>query len=125
DKCPVCGFVLSTSATAPPSRVACIACGELIPAGSTECPSCGAPQTRAPGPNRTASEDDAPPLLKDSSSYLVEESVPDEAYRLFGMAQRAGKGGVVIARTFAQKGRERLSGPPFAILWLSTGGQDA
>src|SRR5205807_6355479 len=91
DNCPVCGFVLSTSATAPPSRVACIACGELIPAGSTECPSCGAPQTRAPASNRAASEADAPPLCQDSSSYLVEESVPDEAYRLFEIAQRAGK----------------------------------
>jgi len=124
DNCPVCGFVLSTSATAPPSRVACIACGELIPAGSAECPSCGAPQTRAPAPNRAASEDDAPPLLKDSSSYLVEEPVPDEAYRLFEIAQKGGKGAMVITRTFPQKVRERLGGPPFPILWLSNVGKE-
>src|SRR5438876_7286340 len=83
DKCPVCGFVLSTAAVGSPSRIACIACGELIPAGSTDCPSCGAPQAgAASAPARTASEDEPPPLLKDSSSYLVEEAAPDEAYRL-------------------------------------------
>ena len=62
--------------------------------------------------------------MKDSSSYLVEESVPDEAYRLFEIAQRAGKGGMVITRTFPQKVRERLSGPPFPILWLSNVGKE-
>src|SRR5438552_17724136 len=119
DKCPVCGFVLSTAAVGSPSRIACIACGELIPAGSTECPSCGAPQAgAASAPTRTASEDEPPPLLKDSSSYLVEEAAPDEAYRLFQIAQKAGKPGMAITRIFPQKVRERLGGSDLPILWL-------
>src|SRR5256886_5881164 len=125
DNCPVCGFVLSTSATAPPSRGACIACGELIPARSTECPSCGAPQARgASTPVRTTSEDEPPPLLKDSSSYLVAETAPDEAYRLFQIAQKAGKHGMAITRIFPQKVRERLGGSELPILWLSNVGKE-
>jgi len=125
DKCPVCGFVLSTVVVGSPSRIACIACGELIPAGSAECPSCGAPQARAASaPARTASEDEPPPLLKDSSSYLVEEAAPDEAYRLFQIAQKAGKPGMAITRIFPQKVRERLGGSDLPILWLSNVGKE-
>ncbi|TLZ90178.1 MAG: DUF835 domain-containing protein [Methanobacteriota archaeon] len=125
EKCPVCGFVLSTASVGSPSRIACIACGELIPAGSTECPSCGAPQARAAStPARTSSEDEPPPLLKDSSSYLVEEAAPDEAYRLFQIAQKAGKPGMAITRIFPQKVRERLGGSDLPILWLSNVGKE-
>ena len=125
DKCPVCGFVLSTAPIGAPSRIACIACGELIPAGSIECPSCGAPQARGASTLvRTASEDEPPPLLKDSSSYLVEEAAPDEAYRLFQIAQKAGKHGMAITRIFPQKVRERLGGSELPILWLSSVGKE-
>jgi RNA polymerase subunit RPABC4/transcription elongation factor Spt4 len=125
DKCPVCGFVLSTAPVGTPSRIACIACGELIPAGSTECPSCGAPQGRVAAiAARILSEDEPPPLLKDSSSYLVEEAAPDEAYRLFQIAQKAGKPGMAITRIFPQKVRERLGGSDLPILWLSNVGKE-
>jgi hypothetical protein len=116
---------LSTTPVGTPSRIACIACGELIPAGSTECPSCGAPQGRVAAiAARILSEDEPPPLLKDSSSYLVEEAAPDEAYRLFQIAQKAGKPGMAITRIFPQKVRERLGGSDLPILWLSNVGKE-
>ena len=126
DRCPVCGFIVTTApAPGTPSRVACIACGELIPAGSTECPSCGAPQARtSPVPARTTMEAEPPPRLKDSSSYLVRESAPDEAYRLFETAQKAGKRGMVITRIFPQKIRERLGVSDLPIVWLSNVGKE-
>src|SRR6267378_481037 len=126
DACPVCGFVVSTAITAGTrSRVACVACGEMIPAGSAECPSCGASQVQAPSkPARIATEDDAPALLKDSSSYLVKENAPDETYRLFQIAQQSGKKGMVITRTFPQKVRERFGITDLPILWLSNVGKE-
>jgi isoleucyl-tRNA synthetase len=125
-RCPVCGFIVSTAPQAgAPSRVACIACGDLIPAGSTECPSCGAPQARpSAAPVQGPAEDQPPPLLKDSSSYLVREAVPDEAYRLFQIAQQSGKRGMVITRIFPQKIRERLGVSDLPILWLSNVGKE-
>jgi len=62
--------------------------------------------------------------LKDSSSYLVEEAAPDEAYRLFQIAQKAGKPGMAITRIFPQKVRERLGGSDLPILWLSNVGKE-
>jgi len=126
DACPVCGFVVSTPTTAGTrSRAACVACGEMIPAGSTACPSCGASQTQGPAkPARVATEDDAPALLKDSSSYLVKENAPDETYRLFQIAQQSGKKGMVITRTFPQKVRERFGITDLPILWLSNVGKE-
>src|SRR5205807_10026158 len=85
---------------------------------------CGAPQARAAStPARTTSEDEPPPLLKDSSSYLVEEAAPDEAYRLFQIAQKAGKPGMAITRIFPQKVRERRGGSDVPILWVRTVGK--
>ena len=126
DACPVCGFALSVQ-TAPgtPSRVPCVACGELIPVGSSECPSCGAPQTvRAESISSAAAGEAPPPLLKDSSSYLVRERTPEEAYRLFQIAQKAGKKGMVITRLFPQKVRERFGLSDLPILWLSNVGKE-
>jgi len=97
----------------------------MIPAGSAECPSCGASQVQAPSkPARIATEDDAPALLKDSSSYLVKENAPDETYRLFQIAQQSGKKGMVITRTFPQKVRERFGITDLPILWLSNVGKE-
>jgi archaellum biogenesis ATPase FlaH len=73
---------------------------------------------------RPASEEDAAQLLKDSSSYLVLEATPEEAHRLFQLAQATGKRGLVITRTFPQKVRERLGGAETLILWLSNVGKD-
>jgi hypothetical protein len=62
--------------------------------------------------------------LRDSSSYLVLEATPDEAQRLFQLAQATGRRGMVITRTFPQKVRERLGGPETPILWLSNVGKE-
>src|SRR2546430_10634726 len=75
-------------------------------------------------PVRANAEEQPPPLLKDSSSYLVEEAAPDEAYRLFQIAQKAGKHGMAITRIFPQKVRERLGGSELPILWLSNVGKE-
>ena len=126
DACPVCGFALSGQAPqGTPSRVPCVACGELIPLGSSECPSCGAPQKlRAASVSIGASGDAPPPLLKDSSSYLVREATPEEAYRLFLIAQKAGKKGMVFTRLFPQKVRERFGLSDLPVLWLSNVGRE-
>ena len=127
DACPVCGFALSVQ-TPPgtPSRVPCVVCGELIPVGSSECPSCGAPQTlRASTVSSGVPGEAPPPLLKDSSSYLVREATPEEAYRLFLIAQKAGKKGLVITRLFPQKVRERFGLSDLPILWLSNVGKES
>ncbi len=126
DACPVCGFALSVQRPpGAPSRVPCVACGELILVGSSECPSCGAPQAiRAQSVSRGAAGDEAPPLLKGSSSYLVREATPEEAYRLLLIAQKAGKKGMVITRLFPQKVRERFGLSDLPILWLSNVGKE-
>lgn len=69
-------------------------------------------------------EEEPPPLLRDSSSYLVRESAPNEAYRLFETAQKAGKRGMVITRIFPQKIRERLGVSDLPIVWLSNVGKE-
>ncbi len=126
DACPVCGFALSVQTPhGTPSRVACVACGELIPVGSSECPSCGAQQVLRTATASSVSAGDAPPpILKDSSSYLVREATPEEAYRLFLIAQKAGKKGMVITRLFPQKVRERFGLSDLPILWLSNVGKE-
>src|SRR3989475_762164 len=127
EACPVCGFALSVQ-TPPgtPSRAPCVACGELIPVGSSECPSCGAPQVlRTAAASSVSAGDAPPPLLKDSSSYLVREATPEEAYRLFLIAQKAGKKGLVITRLFPQKVRERFGLSALPILWLSNVGKES
>jgi isoleucyl-tRNA synthetase len=125
EHCPVCGFVVATAPTGSPSRVECVACGELIPVGSTACPSCGAPQVvREPAVARESAQDAPPDLLKDSSTYLVKEATPQEAYSLFQIAQRAGKHGMVITRAFPQKIRERFGVVDLPILWLSNVGKE-
>jgi len=126
DVCPVCGFALSGQTPhGTPSRMPCVACGELIPVGSSACPSCGAPQTlRDTAVSTGATGDAPPPLLRDSSSYLVRETTPEEAYRLFLIAQKAGKKGMVITRLFPQKVRERFGLSDLPILWLSNVGKE-
>jgi isoleucyl-tRNA synthetase len=123
--------------------VSCPTCGASIGVSTRRCPRCGEPVTtkasqelasppsgaavqgRAPlAPSRPASEEDAAQLLKDSSSYLVLEATPEEAHRLFQLAQATGKRGLVITRTFPQKVRERLGGAETLILWLSNVGKE-
>src|SRR2546426_1013332 len=120
DACPVCGFALiGQAAPGTPSRTPCVACGELILAGSSECPSCGAPQKRpVPLVSSPTGEDEAPALLKDSSSYLVRETTPEEAYRLFLIAHNTGKKGMIITRLFPQKVRERFGLKDLPIVWF-------
>jgi isoleucyl-tRNA synthetase len=121
--CPTCGGSIGASTRR------CLRCGEPVTTkGSQELaspPSGGAVQGRAPSaPSRPAFEEDAAQLLKDSSSYLVLEATPEEALRLFQLAQATGKRGLVITRTFPQKVRERLGGAETLILWLSNVGKE-
>jgi isoleucyl-tRNA synthetase len=121
--CPTCGASIVASTRR------CPRCGELVTTKASEelasPPSGGAVQGRAPSASsRPASEEDAAQLLKDSSSYLVLEATPEEAHRLFQLAQATGKRGLVITRTFPQKVRERLGGAETLILWLSNVGKD-
>jgi archaellum biogenesis ATPase FlaH len=62
-------------------------------------------------------------VLKDSSSYLVKEAKPEEAYRLFLAALGAGKKGMVITRLFPRKVRERFGLSNLPIVWLSNVGK--
>jgi isoleucyl-tRNA synthetase len=121
--CPTCGASIGVSTRR------CLRCGELVTTKASQelasPPSGGAVQGRAPSaPSRPAFEEDAAQLLKDSSSYLVLEATPEEALRLFQLAQATGKRGLVITRTFPQKVRERLGGAETLILWLSNVGKE-
>src|SRR5207245_90725 len=55
---------------------------------------------------------------------LVRETTPEEAYRLFLIAKKAGKKGLVITRIFPQKVRERFGLSDLPILWLSNVGKE-
>ena len=124
EKCTVCGYaVVVSGAVTGPSRFACVACGELIPIGSLVCPSCGAPQV-ATAAQAISDDQRSIALLKDSSSYLVKETVPVEAYNLFTIALRSGKKGLCITRVFPQKVRERFGIADLPILWLSNVGKE-
>ena len=127
EACPVCGLSLSPGGTAGgPSRVACVACGEFILVGSEACPSCGARQH----PPAARTEGDKPGLpaataaLADSSTYLVEEEQPAEAYRLLAGALAQGRRGLCVSRVFPQKLRDRFSGGDLAFVWLSNVGKE-
>ncbi len=119
-RCPRCGEPMSGPT---PASVACIACGEIMPANSTVCPACGASQVSLTAARAEAPAADEPPALGGSSSYLVREATPDQAYRLFRDARAAGKPGMVITRTYPQKIREKLAEPEVPILWLSNVGK--
>jgi isoleucyl-tRNA synthetase len=124
-RCPRCGEPVASESTPPSgnrSRAACIACGALIPAGAVECPSCGAPRIR-PTESARGSESETLAVLKDSSSYLVKEAKPEEAYRLFLASLGAGKKGMVITRLFPRKVRERFGLSNLPIVWLSNVGK--
>jgi len=127
DACPVCGLSLTAVAEkAGPSRTACAACGELIPSGSATCPSCGARQ--GGGPAAVASGAAGAPAgaaaLRDASMYLVEESQPEEVYRLFEDALHAGRRGLCVTRVYPQKLRGRFGAENLTILWLSNVGKE-
>ena len=125
DACPVCGLSLaiSGSGTAGPSRVACTACGEYIPVRSEICPSCGAPQKPAAMATAHPIAPGTAPL-RSSSTYLVVEEQPEEAYRLFREAVAAGARGLCVTRVFPQKLRERFGGVDASLIWLSNVGKE-
>src|SRR6266508_5054144 len=123
DACEACGFVLSGIGPSVAPRIACVACGALLPSDWTVCPACGASQTQ--GASRPEAGDaDATPLLKDSSTYLIEEKTPSEVYDLFRTALQAGKTGLCITRVYPKKVRERFGGVDLRILWLSNVGKE-
>jgi len=64
------------------------------------------------------------PLLSESSTYLIKEAAPEEAYSLFLIALQTGKAGLCITRVFPQKVRNRFEMPDLRILWLSNVGKE-
>ena len=128
DACSVCGLpVVRGQAGTSPSRVPCVSCGEMIPSGAPQCPSCGALQAEtptAPSVMEPRPTEGAGLNLRGSSTYLVEGSASDEAYRLFLGAMRAGRKGLCITRVFPAKVRERFAAPDLPILWLSNVGKE-
>jgi isoleucyl-tRNA synthetase len=125
DACGVCGYAFA-GATRPepaPTRKACVACHEMIPAGSATCPSCGASQGPAmPAPAHPSVP--AASALKDASTYLVKEEQPDETYRLFVEAVRAGRKGLCVTRVYPHKVREKYGLTDLPVLWLSNVGKE-
>ena len=124
----MCGLGLGpgASGTAPPSRAVCPACDAMVPAESEVCPSCGTrlrggPAARGRAP---ASASGTPGPLPPSSTYLVLEAQPDQAYRLFADAVTRGSRGLCVTRTYPEKLRERLGGGSVAVVWLSNVGKE-
>ncbi len=130
DSCGVCGYTLSEAKEGPeptPSRQPCPRCGELIPSSSEGCPFCGTDRTSASAGGAEAPKGASPPSsmsLRTSSSYLFKEEHPEEAYRLFVEAIRAGKKGLCVTRTFPQKIREKYGISDLPVLWLSNVGKE-
>jgi len=124
DACEACGFVLSGGEPSPAPRVACVACGAQLPSDWTVCPACGASQTPGAGHAEPADAEGAAKLLKESSTYLIEEKTPSEAYDLFRTALQAGKTGLCITRVYPKKVRERFGDADLRILWLSNVGKE-
>ncbi len=126
DACPACGLALGPGPVAggAPSRSACVACGELIPAGTTVCPSCGARQKPTPAVTPMGAATGAQAALHESSTYLVEEGQPEEAYRLLREAVASGRRALCISRVYPQKLRDRFAGATLRILWLSSVGKE-
>ena len=125
DACAVCGFAIAKEPAHGPSRAPCVACGEPIPIGTDRCPSCGAPQ--APEKATGAPKVITPAVaveLRPSSTYLVKEEHPEEAYRLFVAALAAGKKGLCITRVYPQKVREKYGLLDLPVLWLSNVGKE-
>src|SRR5207247_11343547 len=72
DACEACGFVLSGSGPSIAPRVACVACGALLPSAWTVCPARGASQTQGASRPDAGEDGASTPLLKDCSPYLFE-----------------------------------------------------
>lgn len=128
EACGVCGFSLGVTSTGEPTspRKGCVACGALIPADAATCPSCGVSQAAGPAPTADATGSPVPSTsgLRDSSTYLVKEAQPDETYRLFGEAVRAGRKGLCVTRVYPQKIREKYGLTDLPVLWLSNVGKE-
>jgi isoleucyl-tRNA synthetase len=128
DACTVCGLpVVRERKGAPPSRVPCASCGEMIPARAPRCPSCGAFREEPPAQKAEAEVrpvDEASARLRGSSTYLVKEASSEGSYRLFVEAMEGGRKGLCVTRVFPAKVRERIGSPDLPILWLSNVGKE-
>ncbi len=127
EACPVCGLALTKPASpaAGPSRTPCVACGEFILAGSEVCPSCGAEQKSPPRkrPRRTAKSSTGQ-ALEASSTYLVIEDQPDQAYKMLRDEVRRGRRGLCATRVYPQKLKARFGTAEVSTLWLSNVGKE-
>jgi len=64
------------------------------------------------------------PPLKESSTYLVKEAQPGEAYVLFKSGLLGTRKGMCVTRVFPQKVREQYQVPDLPIVWLSNIGKE-
>ncbi len=121
-----------------PTAALCPVCDAPMPKGASRCPRCGEPieapvavaapsepPRRTPGPRavvptRAGTATD----LGASSTYLIEEDLPDQAYRRFEEAVAGGRRGLCVTRTYPQKMRDRFAGMAVDILWLSSVGKE-
>lgn len=133
----------------PAGSLPCPACGKPIPKGTYACPHCGfgggappaveeerpapapavvpelpAATTRADVPIPAALP---PPAIQpaSSSTYLVREEKPQQAYALFLAALARGARGFCVTRVYPQKIREKFGiAQDVPILWLSNVGKE-
>jgi len=126
----------------PAGTLPCPSCGSPIPKGTYTCPHCGfggegpapAPVPAAPEPAPVVAHAETPmgealpsPALQPaaSSTYLVKEEKPQQAYALFLDALRRGQRGFCVTRVYPQKVREKFGIPAnVPILWLSNVGKE-
>jgi len=134
-----CGESLEGAALPPQEFVACPSCKSPVRKGAEVCPTCSGPMKERPKlvvpppvPVHVPvpSPPQAPPKpklvteLKESSTYLVKESQPGEAYVLFRSALASGKNGICVTRLFPQKVREQYQLAVTPIVWLSNIGKE-
>ena len=114
--------------------VACPNCKSPVKKGLELCPTCSVPIRGAlkqntpepppPPPPRPPVEARRLPPLKESSTYLVKEAQPGEAYVLFKSGLVGGKKGMCVTRVFPQKVREQYELSELPIIWLSNIGKE-
>ncbi len=124
--------------------IPCPNCKAPIKKGLETCQTCGAslkeepvkelPKIKEPKPQMIAAPTAPTPVLptpsvpsvtfKESSTYLVKEAHPEEAYSLFKTALESGKKGFCVTRVFPQKIKEKYKLEDVPIIWLSNIGKE-
>jgi len=130
-----CGESLEGDRVAAEEFVPCPNCRSPVRKSASVCQTCGAPiheaPREAPGQAAPALVTTAPPPkprqipeLKVSSTYLVKEAQPEEAYSLLKAGISAGKKGFCVTRVFPQKIKEQHNLEDVPIVWLSNIGKE-